>query len=219
MGKSNRKGNRKRRENFPKRSPDLGYYFIVTDTAETEENYIRGFKESLPEELKGLIVVKVKQTRTDNLVEACRDAAALAPQYSEPWIVFDRDRVVGFDEIIRRAEDEGIHAGWSNPCIEIWFDAYFGKIHQHDNSVTCCRQFSDTFQKKTKLEYRKSNKKIYEVLNRYGDERRAISIAEQRLIQLEKDGLKKPSEMYSCTTLHRLIKEIREKTEKAVVLR
>ena len=78
MGKSNRKGNRKRRENFPKRSPDLGYYFIVTDTAETEENYIRGFKESLPEELKGRIVVKVKQTRTDNLVESMQRCGSVS---------------------------------------------------------------------------------------------------------------------------------------------
>lgn len=36
-----------------------------------------------------------------------------------PWIVFDRDQVQGFDEIIAKAEREGIQVGWSNPCFEI----------------------------------------------------------------------------------------------------
>ena len=38
MSKAERKGCRKRRESFNKRVPDLGYYFIATDTKETEEN-------------------------------------------------------------------------------------------------------------------------------------------------------------------------------------
>ena len=49
-------------------------------------------------------------------------------EYRIPWIVFDRDQVQGFDEIIAKAEREGIQVGWSNPCFEIdvcifWFHA------------------------------------------------------------------------------------------------
>ena len=31
-----------------------------------------------------------------------------------PWIVFDRDQVQGFDEIIAEAVSKGIQVGWSN---------------------------------------------------------------------------------------------------------
>ena len=37
MAKSDRTGKRKPREAFRTRVPDLGYYFIVTDTKETME--------------------------------------------------------------------------------------------------------------------------------------------------------------------------------------
>ena len=38
--------------------------------------------------------------RPHELVERCLEIAAAEPQYSENWIVFDRDRVVGFDSLI-----------------------------------------------------------------------------------------------------------------------
>ena len=54
MARADRTGNRKSRDSFKKRVPDLGYYFIVTDTNETEENYMYGLRDSLPKELQSL---------------------------------------------------------------------------------------------------------------------------------------------------------------------
>ena len=31
-----------------RRVPELGYYFIVTDTEETEQNYMYGLRDSIP---------------------------------------------------------------------------------------------------------------------------------------------------------------------------
>ncbi len=211
MAKEDRRGKRARRDNFRKRVPDLGYYFIVTDTKETEENYLYGLRDSLPENLRGRIVIKVSKAKTESLVSACREQAAMEPQYGEPWIVFDRDRVTGFDQIIENAEREGIRVGWSNPCIEIWFDAYFGKMRNSQDSVHCCREFANVFLKKSGQEYKKSNRQIYAMLNRYGDEEEAIRIAESRLAQYLKNGMDKPSEMCPCTTVHKLVEEIRKK--------
>ena len=43
MSKAEKNGRRKRREQSLKlRIPELGYYFIVTDTKETEKNYMNG---------------------------------------------------------------------------------------------------------------------------------------------------------------------------------
>lgn len=142
------------------------------------------------------------------------EQASLEPQYGEPWIIFDRDKVVNFDKIISDAKTQGINAGWSNPCIEIWFDAYFGRMHSYLDSVQCCRGFSGTYEKKTGNEYRKANENIYTVLNQYGDEKAAITIAESRLQAYERDGINKPSEMCPCTTVHKLVHDIRGKVEK-----
>lgn len=216
MAKTERTGCRKRRESFHKRVPDLGYYFIVTDTKETEENYMYGLRDSLPKELRGRIVIKVSRAKTGKLVKACKEQAAMEPQYGEPWIVFDRDRVENFDEIIETAEREGINVGWSNPCIEIWFDSYFGKIHPYPDSVACCKGFASTFERKTGQAYKKSSGQIYDLLNRYGDEAVAVKKSEERLQGYIRDDVITPSKMCPCTTVHRLVNEIKKKVDEEV---
>ena len=212
MARSDRTGKRKSREVFRTRVPDLGYYFIVTDAKETEENYLYGLRDSLPKELRGRIVIKVSKAKTQELVETCKEQAALEPQYGQPWIVFDRDKVVNFDEIIAKAQKEGVSVGWSNPCIEIWFDAYFGKMHSYNDSVVCCRKFAETFEQQTSPKYHKTSSQIYTILNQFGDESKAIQIADKRLQGYLRCGIRKPSEMCPCTTVHKLISEIHCKT-------
>lgn len=214
MAAAQRNGNRKKRESFCKRVPDLGYYFIVTDTEETEENYMKGLRNALPAKLQGRIVIKVSKAKTDDLVRVCREQAAMAPQYGEPWIVFDRDRVTNFDKIIETAKGEGIKTGWSNPCIEIWFDAYFEKMRSWQNSVSCCRGFSEIFENRTGQEYKKSHKEIYGLLKRYGNEAQAIERAKTRHLQYLREGEETPSKMCPCTTLYELIGEIADKVER-----
>lgn len=212
MAREDRNGKRKRRESATRRVPDLGYYIVVTDAKATEENYLYGLRDSLPRELQGRIVIKVSRAKTDELVDSCKSQASLEPQYGEPWIVFDRDRVTCFDEIIQRARKEGIRVGWSNPCIEIWFDAYFGQMHGYQESKQCWNRFAETYERITGLEYDKSDEHIYEILNRFGDEENAISVAEKRLRTHIESGIKKPSDMVPATTLHHLVDEIRKKT-------
>ena len=213
MARADRNGERKRRESATRRIPDLGYYIVVTDAKETEENYLYGLRDSLPTELQGRIVIKVSQAKTDQLVENCKNQTSLEPQYGEPWIVFDRDRVTCFDEIIQKAHKEGIKVGWSNPCIEIWFDAYFGQMHGYQESKQCWKRFAETYKRCTGMEYAKTDEHIYEVLNHYGDEQNAINIAEKRLRTHLESGMTKPSEMVPATTLHHLVDEIQRKTQ------
>ena len=213
MAREDRTGKRKRRDSATRRVPDLGYYIVVTDAKATEENYLYGLRDSLPRELQGRMVIKVSRAKTDELVDSCKSQASLEPQYGEPWIVFDRDRVTRFDEIIQRARKEGIRVGWSNPCIEIWFDAYFGQMHGYQESKQCWNRFAETYERITGLEYDKSDKHIYEILNRFGDEENAISVAEKRLRANIESRIKKPSDMVPATTLHHLVYEIRKKTE------
>mgnify|MGYP000509190059 CR=1 FL=1 len=211
MAKADRNGKRKRRETFSKRQADLGRYFIYTDTKETEKQYFYGIRDSLPQELKGRLVIQVFQSKTDKLVDDCLQEMSKYPQYGEPWIVFDRDEVTNFDAIIQKAERSGIRVGWSNPCIEIWFDTYFGAMHSYSTSTECCRKFSETFKQKTGKEYDKADTKLYTLLKKYGDEAEAIKIAERRWLQHLDECRKKPSQMCPCTTVHQLVKEISQK--------
>ena len=212
MARADRTGKRIPRSAFKKRIPDLGRYFIYTDADETEENYMYGLRDSLPKEFQGRIVIKVSKTKTEKLIEACREQVSLQPQYCEPWIVFDRDEVPNFDRIIRDAERCGIHVGWSNPCIEIWFDAYFGTMHTDWlTSPVCCQRFGNIFEKRTGQEYIKSNPQNYNLLTRFGDENTAIQIAEKRLQHYLSNGQTTPSKMCPCTTLHHLVGEILRK--------
>ena len=211
MARAERNGKRKGREHFRTRVPDLGYYIIVTDTEATEKNYLHGLRESLPKDVRERLIIKVNSARTARLVEKCQELTALEPQYAEPWIVFDRDLVTNFDAIIAKAERNGIHVAWSNPCIEIWFDAYFGAMHNYENSRACCQGFFKTWKKETGDKYAKSDPKIYEKLNRYGNEEKAIAIAEQIMQTYADSVVTKPSKMCPATTMQRLIGKIRQK--------
>ena len=213
--KKDRTGNKRKMRRMNLREEHLAYYLIVTDAAETEKNYLQGLRHALPPEVADHIEIVVRQAKkSEDIVASALEYAVRAPQYRECWIVFDRDRVVTFDAIIRQAERKDIRVGWSNPCIEIWFDAYFGQMHgEYQTSVQCCSGFAETFFKKTGSEYKKSSKDIYAKLAQYGDEARAIQIARRRLEQFERDGVHKPSEQCPATTLHALVAEIRGKIQ------
>lgn len=215
MAKNQRNGQRKVRSIGSKRkSPDLGYYFIVTDTEETEQNYMYGLRDSIPNELRDRLIIKVSRTKTDNLVTEALERAALQPQYGEPWIIFDRDQIENFDLIIQQAENVGVGVAWSNPCIEIWFNAYFGAMPTYQTSVECCNGFSSSFEKVTKQKYEKADKQIYNKLCQYGNESQAIELAAAKLKQCISNGSDKPSEMRPATTMYTLIKEIKDKIQK-----
>lgn len=214
MAKNNRTGNRKTREQRGhKRIPEMGYYLVVTDTDATERCYFDGLHDSLPESVKQKLVIKVVETKTQNLVEKCCELTAYDAQYRIPWIVFDRDRVPNFDEIIKDASQFDIHVGWSNPCFEIWMFAYFGKMPVINESWICCSKFGELYKKHTGHDYSKSDSEFYRRLVENGDEATAIKIAQHKYDQCIKNGHSLPSKMSPCTTVHELVSEIQNKVK------
>ena len=53
---------------------------------------------------------------------------------------------------------------WSNPCIEIFFHAYYGRMPNNTDAKQCISAFSTDFQKATKKEYSKNDKDNLEVV-------------------------------------------------------
>lgn len=214
MAKGDRTGNRKTREQRKQfKVPELGYYLIVTDTEGTERCFFNGIQNALPEQFKNKIVIKVVETKTKAMIDKCMELTAYEAQYRIPWIVFDRDQVTGFDEIIAEAEKKDIQVGWSNPCFEIWMYAYFGSMPAIHDSWTCCSEFGRVYESKTGQKYSKADEKMYRKICNAGDEEKAIRIAQQKFEQCEREGKQRPSEMCPCTTVHRLVGEIKEKVE------
>ena len=208
----NRAGKRRDRNKcVGARVPELGYYLIVTDTEETEKNYFEGLRDSIPAELKDRLVIKVEKARTIELVRKALEMTGQESQYRIPWIVFDRDQVKDFDEIIQIAEKNGVGAGWSNPCFEIWMYAYFGEMPVIMESYTCCDRFAEKFEKVTGQKYSKNDRDIYRKLVEYGDEKRAIQMAERHYKRCVEDGKWKPSQMWPACRVHRLVEEIMKK--------
>ena len=104
MARKDRTGSRKTREQrATRRIPEMGYYLVVTDTEATERCYFTGLHQSLPKEIQNKLVIKVVETRTQDMIQKCLEMTAYEAQYRIPWIVFDRDEVQDFDCIIQRA--------------------------------------------------------------------------------------------------------------------
>ena len=176
MAKKDRTGNRKSREQRKQfKVPELGYYLIVTDTEATERCYFTGLHQALPEDVRNKLVIKVVETKTRTMIDKCLELTAYDAQYRIPWIVFDRDQVQGFDEIVAEAVSKGIQVGWSNPCFEIWMYAYFGAMPAIQDSWTCCSDFGRVYETKTGQKYSKADEQMYGKLCKSGDEEKAIT--------------------------------------------
>lgn len=148
------------------------------------------------------------------MIEKCLEMTAYDAQYRIPWIVFDRDKVTNFDNIITDAERVGIHVGWSNPCFEIWMFSYFGSMPAIQDSWVCCSKFGDLYQKMTGQEYSKSDASMYKRLCEKGDEEKALSLAEKKFQQCLREGKTIPSNMCPATRVHELVGEIKGKVMK-----
>ena len=186
-----RAGKRKdRNQRMGQRVPELGYYLIVTDTEETEKNYFEGLRDSIPAELKDRLIIKVEKAKTVELVKKALELVGKESQYRIPWIV---------------------HAGWSNPCFEIWMYAYFGEMPVIRESYICCDRFADKFDKVTGQKYYKNDRDVYRKLVQYGDFEQAVVLAERSLKKCVDDGKKQPSAMWPACMVQRLVAEILQK--------
>lgn len=212
MSFESRNGKRKlRSEHTNRRKPELGYYLIVTDTEGTERVYFNGLRNSIKNIVGDKLIIKVVETKNRNMIKEAKEFLSELPQYAEPWIVFDKDKNQKFDKIIEEAQDSGIKVAWSNPCIEAWLYAYFGKMPNYQDSVTYFTEFAKEYKKHIGQDYYKADDGLYRKINECGNEEKAIEIAEMKLKEHSRNYITLPSEMIPSTTVHKLLKEIKNK--------
>lgn len=184
---------------------------IVTDGEKTESNYFLGLRDSFPETLRNKISIKIlDKIDTQELVVRALKEKREDPRMREVWIVSDKDnRPEDFDKIIISAKKQGIHVAWSNPCIEIFFHAYYGRRPKNTDVKKCISAFSSDFRKATKKEYLKNDRKIYDWLWHYGNEKHALELSKQTLdLSMKQAKIKKPSSYCPGSTLHEIVSKI-----------
>jgi len=161
-------------------------YLVVTDTEKTERLYFEGLKTSVEQDRADNLLLKIYSKKdTNKMIDFALSERNKEPRFREIWLVFDKDEIPNFNELIDTAKANDINVGWSNPCFEVWMSGYFASPIMEISSKKCCEKFETLFTKKTGLkEYNKSEKDIYHLLNKYGNERKAVKSAKQRYLYL-----------------------------------
>lgn len=202
-------GGRRTRKPRPLR---LGGYLILTDTSETESNYFQSIKAEIPRELQhDLQMVIYAGNKTEEIIQEAERRRNASPTFKDVWLIFDRDYVTNFDQLIREAEQDGMHAGWSNPCFEIWLSAYLGEMRNISIPQQCTERFAELLKNRCHMkEYHKADIHLREKLLRYGSEEVAIQMADRKYKSASR-RYENPSSMIGCTTVYQLVQELLEK--------
>lgn len=192
----------------------LGGYLIVTDTSKTEANYFNSIRKSVQKSIQGEddgLIKVCKDVKTEEMIAEAQKLRNGSPQYREVWLIFDRDYVKNFDGMIREISKNDMHAGWSNPCFEIWLSAYFGEMSKEYNPKRCTQNFENLLQKHCKIsQYNKADQRLRDKLVKYGSETEAIAFAKNRYTEVC-GQCSKPSEMIGSTTVYQLVEELLNK--------
>lgn len=211
----NRAGKKhKRKEGTKKVEP--GNYLIVTEGTETEVNYFNNIRDKINQRYRSNIIVdsikiKVEGTARSTMVlvnEAIKKRSL--NNYSDVWVVFDKDDNKDFDEAISYAKKNGLHVAWSNESFELWI-----LLHFQDLKTACSRddymnKLSNHF-KNLELNngtYNKNIKDIFDITVSNID--KAIKRSEKLINEYKSNGIVSPNRMNPGTTVQDLVNELIE---------
>lgn len=192
----------------------LGGYLIVTDTSKTEANYFNSIWKSVQNSIQGEddgLIKVCKDMKTEEMIAEAQKLRNESSRYREVWLIFDRDFVKNFDGMIREISKNDMHAGWSNPCFEIWLSAYFGEMSKEYNPKQCTQKFEKLLRRHCHINrYDKADPGLRDRLVKCGSETKAIAFAKKRYKEVCRQ-YSKPSEMIGSTTVYQLVEELLKK--------
>lgn len=203
------------------------FYLIVCEGEKTEPNYFESLKSSLPKGVLKLTSIDIDGTGK-NTMSIIQEASKLQKIYEKKyhrtidrvWAVFDRDSfpATTFNNAINKGENSKpkINCAWTNEAFELWYLLHFN----YYNTPIPREQYQQLIEKeinnasgKTDFKYEKNSTTMFELLNKYGCQERAIQNSE-KLEALYFD--RSYANHNPCTKVHILIKELIELTEKYV---
>ncbi|GLB52495.1 hypothetical protein NBRC110019_15350 [Neptunitalea chrysea] len=200
------------------------FYLIVCEGEKTEPNYFESLKKSLPKGVLELTNIDIDGTGK-NTLSIIDEAKKLRDKYysqylrtiDKVWAVFDKDSFPdeNFNNAINKGENSKlkINCAWTNEAFELWYLLHFN----YYNTGISRRQYQNLIEKEinsasNRRDYRylKNSKDMFALLNKYGDQKKAITNAER----LEKQYLDRNFARHNPSTrVHNLVCELIKLTE------
>lgn len=205
-----------------RRYPHL--FLIVCEDGKTEPYYFqKTFKGNITEETIFLRVVGTGRSSIGVVEQAIKEREKLKEESNkivdEVWVVFDKDdaeqvpaNVRRFTKAFELAQKEEISVAYSNEVFELWLLLHFMDISS-DNPIPRAEIYIrlekaiKSFESHKLFVYEHGKTAVVDALIELGSETKAIDRAEKLL---EAQHGKQPIEANPSTTMHELVKRLRE---------
>jgi hypothetical protein len=195
----------------------VAYFLIVCEGEKTEPNYFKAFPRNSKKFVVDLTTIGTG-SNTLSLVDRAIELRDKSEQdFDRVWVVFDKDsfKPVQFNKAILKATTNTINCAWNNESFELWYLLHFQNRttpmsrDQYKNAIEeCVNQRIGTASKKRKPEpfrYMKNSPDMYDVLQKYGDQRLAIRWAKE----LERNHIGENYATHNpCTLVYKLVEEL-----------
>lgn len=210
MGNLNR-GGRKRIRKVNNREIAPAYCLIVTEGKKTEVNYFENIKQIINKNYSERVKIEKIDLEVKGLGKGTcalvREAVKIRSleNYSEVWVVFDKDDFMDFDTAIKLARDEGLNVAWSNESFELWILLHFQDLSSAINRKMYESKLNNHFKKLNfnNGKYEKNIENIFELIK--GNTSLAIERSNKLLEMHKCNGIKECSKMNPATTVQDLV--------------
>jgi hypothetical protein len=189
---------------------------IVCEGEKTEPNYFRALINDVPNSTIFTEIIG-KGTSCCRLI---RETIKIRNDYAndeespllfdEVWAVFDKDDNEDFNKAINFARENNIKCAWSNESFELWYCLHFQFVSTNNGRSWYIHKINRMVRKLTgnvHFKYKKNSTDFYGILQKYGDETKAIKWAE--LLDNRYADINYAHHS-PCTTVYTLVKRLRE---------
>lgn len=198
------------------------YFLIVCEGEKTEPNYFKSFKTNVKSFVYTIDAFGEASNTKDLVNRTIKYRDKSSQKYDSVWAVFDRDSFSpnNFNGAIALAENNNIKVGWSNEAFELWYLLHF----QYRNTSMLRNDYKRVIQDEVnakiiaqsksknpkKFVYRKNSTEMYAVLEKYGNQKQAITYAKKLILNhtCNNFAIHNP-----CTTVHLLVEELNGDSE------
>lgn len=213
MSKLGREGRKKSRKvNIRDERPST--CLIMTEGTETEVNYFENIKRIInnryrSREIQDNYPMKVEgKARSTTVLVNEAIKRKNRENFSEIWVVFDKDDNFDFDEAIKLAKDNDIKVAWSNESFELWLLLHFQELQTSISRKQYISNLNSYFKKINANNgmYSKNISNIFDITMNMVDI--AISRSENLRKYYSNTGINKESKMNPATSVDILVKEL-----------
>ena len=158
------------------------FFLIVCEGEKTEPNYFKKFKGKF-----GNIIFEIDcEGKGYNTLKVVEEAIKIRDKnpnkYNRVWAVFDKDSFPDnvFNSAIQKAKSNKIGCAWSNEAFELWYLLHFQFRNTSMSRESYKKVIENEINKKESgFVYLKNSTRMYDILQKHGNQEQAIKNAER----------------------------------------